>query len=170
MPSAAAEWIKDFGPPVAWLVAVAGLFINNNAANTREKRKEFRAEIDAIEKIVKDLVLKLSSYLKLATRDDIALAVELEIKVIFKELDLKWERLSRRQTGGTLGLYIDPCAAALERLYDHATGKHFETADRVKGEPLTSHLQEVYVRSFVFTEALHSLFLKKFDGINDKNL
>lgn len=160
-----ADWIKDYGPPVAWIVAAVGLIYNNHAANTREKRKEFRAEIDAIEKLLKDLVVKLSAYLKAAERDGAARALELEIKVLFKEIDLKWERLSKRQTGGELGLLIDPCSDALEQLFDHSTGTYFETSDRPEGDDLAAHLERIHLRSLVFTEALHSLFLKKFDGV-----
>jgi hypothetical protein len=159
------DTIKDFGPPVAWIVAVCGFLYNNHTANHREKRKEFRSEIDAIEKVLKELVSKLNSYYKTEERDDVAKALEIDIKVFFRELDLKWDRIQRRQTGGTLGLLIDPCAQCLEDLYDHSTGTYFETADRLPRDQRGEFVQEIYVRALLFTEALHSLFLKKFDGI-----
>jgi hypothetical protein len=159
------DTIKDFGPPVAWIVAVSGFLYNNHTANHREKRKEFRSEIDAIEKVLKELVSKLNTYYKTEERDDAAKALEIDIKVYFRELDLKWDRIQRRQTGGTLGLLIDPCAQCLEDLYDHSTGKYFETADRLPRDQRGEFVQEIYVRALLFTEALHSLFLKKFDGI-----
>jgi hypothetical protein len=160
-----AEIIKDFGPPVAWIVAIAGLIYNNRMANDREKRKEFRSEIDAIEKVTKDVVSKLTSYYKLFERDDSARTLEIEIKVLFREIDLKWDRLSRRQSGGALGLLVDPCNVRLEELYDHSTGKFFETTDRIPADQRNEFIQEIHVRALLYMEALHSLFLKKFDGI-----
>jgi len=160
-----AELIKDYGPPVAWIVAIIGLYFNNRSANTREKRKEFRSEIDAIEKIVKDLLGKLNTYNRSKTRDDAAKQTEVEIKVLFREIDMKWDRLARRQSGGELRLLIAPCANCLEQFFDHATDKYFETDDRMPEDELGTHHQQNYILAMMFTEALHSLFLKKFDGI-----
>ncbi len=160
-----AEFLKDYGAPIAWGVAAVGWLISNHHANTREKRKEFRAEIDSIEKVVKELVGKLSCYFRAADRDDAAKALELDIKVLFRELDLKWERVSKRQKGGTLGLYVDPCKEKLESFFDYATGRYFETAERIPTEQIGAHVHDIHIRALLFTEALHSLFLKKFDGI-----
>lgn len=158
-------WIADYGPSVAWMIAAGGLIYNNWSANSREKRKEFRAEIDAVEKVIKDLVAKSGTYVRSVERDEASRVLELEIKVLFKEVDLKWDRLSRRQSGGELGLLIDPCSTALEQLFDHATGKYFETAERPVGDDLASYLEKTHVLSLTFIEALHSLFLKKFDNL-----
>lgn len=160
-----AECIKDYGPSIPWVLAIAGLIYNNSMANEREKRKEFRAEIDAIEKVVKELTAKLTTYYRLTERTADAKRSEAEIKVLFKELDLKWDRLSRRQSGGTLGLLVDPCGEELETLFDQATGEFFESATVVPAEQVDTFVAEIQIRALVFIEKLHSLFLKKFDGI-----
>lgn len=162
---ALAEFIKDYGPSVPWALAIGALFYNNNTANHREKRKEFRAEIDSIEKVIKELSGKLTLYFRLTERTADIKRSEAEIKVLFKELDLKWDRLSRRQSGGTLGLYLDPCSQALEALFDQATGQYFESADLIPPSDVDDHVADLQIRSLVFVESLHSLFLKKFDGI-----
>lgn len=162
---ALAELIKDYGPSVPWVLAVAGLLYNNRTANHREKRKEFRAEIDSLEKVVKELSGKLTTHFRLPERTADTKRLEAEIKVLFKELDLKWERLSKRQSGGTLGLYLDPCSQALESLFDQATGKYFESTDLIPPAEVDNHVSDLQIRSLIFVEALHSLFLKKFDGI-----
>jgi hypothetical protein len=162
---ALADLIKDYGPSVPWALAVAGLLYNNRTANHREKRKEFRAEIDSLEKVVKELSGKLTTYFRLSEHTADTKRSEAEIKVLFKELDFKWERLSKRQSGGTLGLLIDPCSQALESLFDQATGKYFESTDLIPPAEVDSHVSDLQIRSLIFVEALHSLFLKKFDGI-----
>lgn len=159
------EFLQSYGSPIAWLVAALGWGISNHHANLREKRKEFRAEIDTIEKVLKDLVAKLALYFKAPERDEAAKSLELEIKVLFRELDLKWDRVSRRQTGGTLGLYVDPCALQLEKLFDLATGQYFETVDRIPSTDIAAHTQDIYIHALLFTESLHTLFLMKFDKI-----
>jgi hypothetical protein len=101
-----ADWIKNYGSTLAIVAAVIGWFVTSRQANDREKRKEFRAEIDAIEKVVEVLCEKLSSYYRSRERNDEAKLLELAIKALFKSLDLRVERLVKRQTGGTRGLFI----------------------------------------------------------------
>lgn len=158
-------FLKDYGAPVAWILAAIGWFVSNSHANAREKRKEFRSEIDAIERVTKELLIKLSCYFQLAARDDTAKKAELEIKVLFREIDLKWARLSKRKKGGEFGLCYDACANSLEALFDNATGKYFETTEWVPSEHVQTHVQEIHVRALSFIETLHSLFLKKFDKL-----
>ena len=162
-----ADIIKDYGPPVAWALAFGSLFYNNKTSNHREKRKEFRAEIDLIEKVVKEITSNLMTYLKKPSRDDDAVSLEIEIKGKFQELFFRWDRLKKRQKGGDLGLYMDPCSANVAMLFDHCTGDYFETGKRIPGELIASHAQKAQVHALTLIESLHSLFLMKFDGIKN---
>jgi hypothetical protein len=160
-----AGFLKDYGAPGAWIFAAIGWFISNRHANTREKRKEFRGEIEAIEKIIKLVSEKLSTYFKLQNRNDVAIALELEIKLLFKELDMKWDRLSKRDVPSSMGNYQLQCKTALERLFDFSTSQFFETSNRLPLNLIDEHIVGINIRALQFVEALHSLFLKKFDDI-----
>jgi hypothetical protein len=162
-----AEFLKDYGAPIAWIVAAIGWGISNHQANTREKRKEFRTEIDAIEKVSKDILTKFASYFKLQSRDESAITLELEIKVLFRELDFKWERISKRLHVDESGPYSKKCKKALEQYFDFATGRYFETSNRPPQDKIGFHLHEIHVHSLIFIESLHSLFLQKFDNVVD---
>ncbi|MFB9242346.1 hypothetical protein IV454_16460 [Massilia antarctica] len=163
--AAIAAFIKDFGPAFAWIIAAVGWALTNRQANNREKRKEFRSEIDAIEETVQAVAKKTASYLRMRTRDKSALLLELEIVVLFQSIDIRCERLARRQTNGELGLYIDKVDTIKEDLYDFATGRYFETPKRIPQDELSARVQGIHTRAFLLVEALHSLFLMKFDKI-----
>lgn len=159
------QLIKDYGPTVAWIIAITGWAIGNSQANNREKRKEFRAEITAIEASLKSLLEKVEKYLREAARNDAARKLELEIVVLFRSLDLMHERLDKRQSGGELGLYIDVVKRYREELYDLATGSYFETADRIPDEELHPRIQALHTKAYLLIESLHDLFLAKFDDV-----
>jgi hypothetical protein len=160
-----AEFLKDYGAPIAWIVAAVGWFISSKQADSREKRKEFRAEIESIEKLVKELLAKLATHYRVTKLESLEPSLTLEIKVLFHELTLKWERIKKRQSGGTLGLFLDPCASQLESFFDRSTGDFFESADTIQSEKVSELILEIHIDAHLFIEALHSLFLKKFDSI-----
>jgi hypothetical protein len=160
-----AELIKDYGPAVAWLVAGIGWTISNNQANTREKRKEFRAEIDAAEKIVKSVVENASTYYKAQSRDNETQLLELDIKLLFEELSSKWERLKKRKFVAASIECSDAAEYALEAFYDHVTGEYFESDTRLTGEGLNGMLQKNNLLAIRFIESLHKLFLREFDKL-----
>lgn len=144
---------------------VIGWFVTNAQADKREKRKEFRAEIDAIEKILDGLMVKLAEYYRSVDRDDAAKLAELEIKAMFQSIDLRCERLAKRQSGGELGLFIDPINALREELYDQGTGGYFESATRMAADLQPEFVLSLRYKSMALVEALHALHLKKYDGI-----
>lgn len=165
-----ADVIKDYGPPVAWALAFGSLFYNNKTSNHREKRKEFRAEIDVMEKVTKEIMTSLILYLKRPTRDDDAVSLEIEIKGKFQELFFRWDRLKKRQSGGDLGLYMDPCSKNIGALFDHCTGDYFEADNRIPGDKIAPHAHMAQACALTLIESLHSLFLMKFDGIRNPEL
>lgn len=161
------EFLKDYGAPIAWFVASLGWYISNRQANAREKRKEFRAEIDAIEKVVKELVSKLATYCRSTERNGAARMLELEIKVLFYELGLKWERISKRRggRGDACGKYFGVCSSKHEEFFEQSTSIYFETEERIPSDKMNTHILDIHMRALLFTESLHNLFLRKFDGI-----
>lgn len=158
-------FLKDYGPSFAWVIAAIGWGITNAQANTREKRKEFRAEIVVIEEALKTLLTKMEKYLREQERNEDARSLELEVVVLFHSLDLMQERLEKRQNSGELGLYLDVVKRYREELYDLATGSYFETSDRIPKELLHLRIQALHTKAFLLIESLHSLFLAKFDRI-----
>ncbi|MBD8654729.1 hypothetical protein IFT68_03695 [Oxalobacteraceae sp. CFBP 13730] len=159
------DFIKDYGPTVAWGIAIFGWAITNRQANNREKRKEFRAEIASIEDVLQTLIEKLESYFRMKLRDDEARKIELEVVMAFHSLDLMHERLEKRQADGELGLYTDVIRRYREELYDLATGSYFETEERIPSDQVHPRLQSLNAKVHLLVEALHSLFLAKFDSI-----
>lgn len=160
------QFLKDYGPSFAWIIAAVGWAITNSQANTREKRKEVRAEIAAIEEKLGAILEKLAEYLRNPVRDERAQLLELEIVVGFQSLDLMHERLAKRQQGGAVGLYIDAIKKYQEEFFDLATGSYFETAVRMPEKDVNPRIQALHAKAFLLIESLHSFFLAKFDGIS----
>lgn len=161
-----APFIRDYGSALAWGVAAVGWLVANKQANKREQRKEIRAEIDAIEKLIKDGILqKLSTYFDLAERNAEAKKLELAIKVHFKEVDMKFIRIAKREKGGTRGLLLDQCKTQMWNFFNSSTGKYFEVNERIPAEQKNDHISKISIDAFMFIEELHNLFLKKFGDI-----
>lgn len=139
--------------------------MTSSQADKREKRKEFRAEIDALEKIIDGLMIKMAEYYGSVERTDAAKLLELEIKAIYRSIDLRCERLAKRQKGGELGLFIDPINSLREDLFDLGTGDYFETSQRMPQDRVPEFVLSLRYRGMALVEALHALHLKKYDGI-----
>lgn len=159
-----ADFLKTYGPSIAWAVAAVGWFVTNRQSNTREKRKEVRGEIDALEELIQSIAEKMAVYLRTTSDDAPASIIALEIVVIFQAVDQRIERLKKRQKGGELGLYFDKIEGERENFFDLATRTYFQTPDRLAEPKLSEHIVEIYSFSFILIEALHSYFLMKFDG------
>lgn len=160
-----ADAIKDFGPPVAWIIAAVGLYVNNRAANVREQRKEFRSEIDSISGTVKEVIKKLAEYYALEARTPKAKSLELEIKVLLKEIDLKSDRISKRRFRNDVATVRANCQLAQERFFDGATSKYFESDDWQLAEVKSENFHQVNILGLHLIEAGHALFLKEFDNL-----
>ena len=160
-----AQFLRDYGAPFAWILAALGWIISGRQADRREKRKEFRAELDAMENLVKDILSRALSYFRDGECEPSAKTDEMDIRALLHELDLKWQRIKKRQTGGTLGLYVDACGEKLEVFYDLVTSAYVQADDRISVDAVNVHTRDIYVQAHLFVEALHSLFLKKFDRI-----
>jgi hypothetical protein len=165
VPNAIAEFIKDFAPPVAWIVAVCGFFYNNDTANKREKRKEFRSEIDAITVNIKDINKKMSEYYALESRDAKARSIETEVKILFREIDLKSGRLNKRKLSGVnLSKQKEVCQKHFDSLFELSTGNYFESDDWKSKQEKEDNFNRLNIEGLLLTEAMHSLFLDAFDN------
>ena len=164
------QFLKDYGPAFAWVIAAIGWAITNAQANVREKRKELRSEIDALEKIIQSIAEKLAVYLRRQEGDVAAAVSELEILVLFQSVDRRIERIKKRQSGGTLGLYIDQINEAREQFFDFSTGAYFQTPVLLAEPMLSERITEVHSRAQILIETLHSFFLMKFDGVRSDDI
>ena len=109
-----------------WLIAVVGWFISNNQANQREKRKETRAEIDAISAAMTELLAKCRVYYTgepSDAEDDLRSA---EIAFDVKRILVRVERLHLRVPELKVAVYA--CA----EFFDAVTGEHFQSKARAK--------------------------------------
>lgn len=164
------QFLKDYGPAFAWVIAALGWGITNFQANVREKRKELRSEIDALEKAIQTIAEKMATYLRRKEGDPAGPVSELEVIVLFQSVDRRIERLRKRQSGGTLGLYIDRIEEERENFFDFCTGSYFQTPVLLSEPQLSQRITEVHSRAQILIETLHSFFLMKFDKIRSSDL
>lgn len=164
------QFLKDYGPAFAWVIAALGWGITNHQANVREKRKELRSELDALEKAIQSIAEKMTTYLRRKAGDVTGPVTELEVIVLFQSVDRRIERLRKRQSGGTLGLYFDKIADEREQFFDFCTGSYFQTPVLLAEPDLSHRITEVHSRAQVLIETLHSFFLMKFDKIRSTDL
>jgi len=160
--SAVADFIKDYGPAGAWVVAAVGWLVANNQANKRELRKEVRAEIDDITKISKTILSDLQKYYLTAAGGDDGLLLELVIKANFKELDLRFDRLHSRNLAEFPAGGVIASNKPRESFFDLATGSHFETTSRPTAVERAGLIVRQTNASLQLTEALHAQFLREF--------
>lgn len=126
---------KDALVTVGWLVV--GWLIGNLQANNREKRKECRAEIEAICKAALELFLKLREYysfLPSDEEDDIRIA---EISFEVKRILIRTERLNRRVP------HFKSALVACGEFFDCMISNPFASKSREKYGPGSQILREI---------------------------
>lgn len=158
--------IKDYGPAVAWVVAGIGWMVANAQANTRERRKEVRSEIDEIAKHLQEALRGLNKYHHLAGSDEEAEKATLTIKVSFMEIDSRIGRLEQRKGWFRIKplLALDKAKAASTLFFDEATGGDFESSNKPALTPANAS-KRLYKQSHFslrLLNELHKAFLKEF--------
>ena len=114
---------KDLLIAGGWFFTVVGWLVSNAQANSREKRKEARTEIDACIKLLAELVLKSRTYFGAAASDALSKSRAAEIRFELQRLIARVERLEGKHA------QFDVTGACGE-LMDAISNDPFESADR----------------------------------------
>ena len=158
-----APFLRDYGSPIAWAIAAVGWFISNHHANRRERRKEFRQEIDAITSILDGISSKFEKYYEFELRGKDALTLERKIKLLFKEIEYKKERIEKRKLSFKSRAELKKFLAKFEEFFDFSTGKYFESNDMLPEDRQQAQIETLHDKSQQVTESLHAVFLIEFD-------
>lgn len=116
---------KDLLIGGGWFFTIAGWFVSNSQANTRERRKEVRAETDACIKLLAELLVKARAYFCSSPSDPLAKPRAAEIRFELHRLITRIERLESKHAG------FDVIGACGE-LMDSVSGDPFESAERTE--------------------------------------
>ncbi|PUE06863.1 hypothetical protein B9Z51_13105 [Limnohabitans sp. T6-5] len=114
---------KDLLIAGGWFFTIIGWLVSNAQANSRERRKEVRAEIDACIKLQADLVLKSRTYFGSPESDQLSKPRAAEIRFELQRLITRVERLEGKYP------QFDVTGACGE-LMDAISGDPFESVDR----------------------------------------
>jgi hypothetical protein len=114
---------KDLLIAGGWFFTIVGWLVSNNQANSREKRKEARAEIDACIKLLSELVAKSRIYYGAGASDPLSKSRASEIRFELQRLIARVERLESKHA------QFDVTGACGE-LMDAISSDPFESADR----------------------------------------
>lgn len=146
---------KDLLIAGGWFFTIVGWLVSNAQANSREKRKEARTEIDACIKLLAELVLKSRTYFGAAASDALSKSRAAEIRFELQRLIARVERLENKHA------QFDVTGACGE-LMDAISGDPFESADR---EALTADsdlLLKIELDTLVLINQLEDGFIKAF--------
>lgn len=162
--SALPDFLRNYGPPIAWGLVLLGWFINNRHANRRERRKEIRSEIadlaNSVEKVI-DLLRQVHNLPDDYSPD--AGLLKVRVVTALYEVDLQMERLvDGRAYGRAAKTKCEDCRRLHEEFFDLASGdKAFVvSADKAQREDL---LSAAHISARRFIDALHKMFLAEFD-------
>ena len=146
---------KDLLIAGGWFFTIVGWLVSNAQANSREKRKEVRAEIDACIKLLAELVLKTRSYFGVPATDPLSKSKAAEIRFELQRLITRVERLEGKDAQfdvtGTCG-----------ELMDAISGVPFESADREVLAADSDLLLKIESDTHVLINQLEDGFVKAF--------
>lgn len=147
--------VKDLLIGGGWFFTIAGWFVSNAQANTREKRKEVRAEIEACIKLLADMLVKSRIYfgdscLALTEKSRAA-----EIRFDLQRLLTRVERLEGRYAAFDV---INACG----ELMDSVSGDPFESAKRPVLSPDSDFMAKIESDIHTLIDQLESGFSKAF--------
>lgn len=114
---------KDMLIAGGWFFTIVGWLVSNAQANSREKRKEARSEIDVCIKLLTELVVKSRIYFGAVVSDPLSKSRASEIRFELQRLITLVERLEGKHA------QFDVTGACGE-LMDAISGDPFESADR----------------------------------------
>jgi hypothetical protein len=158
------ELLKDYGAPVAWLVAVVGWIYANRQANRRETRKEIRGEIGDIA-AVKDRVLDgLTGHGELESGSREASLLVMQVRVDLREIDLLFARLKSRHFRSESNVLMQSTARAVEEFFEFASGDSLEGRGRSSADDAECRTLARHLAGLAVIDALHNLFLSEFEA------
>lgn len=147
--------VKDLLIGGGWFFTIVGWLVSNAQANSREKRKEARAEVDACIKLLSELVIKSRSYYSTSATDLKAKSTAAEIRFELQRLIARVERLEAKY------VKFDVTGACGE-LMDAISGDPFESAQREELAADSDLLLKVESDAHVLIEQLEEGFLRTF--------
>lgn len=146
---------KDLLIAGGWFFTIVGWLVSNSQANSREKRKEARAEIDACIKLLAELVVKSRIYFGAAASEPLSKSRAAEIRFELRRLIARVERLEGKHA------QFDVTGACGE-LMDAISGDPFESADRVALAANSDLLLNIESDTHVLIDQLEDGFIKAF--------
>lgn len=146
---------KDLLIAGGWFFTIVGWLVSNAQANSREKRKEARAEIDACIKLLADLVTKSRTYYGVAASDPLSKSRAAEIRFELQRLIARVERLEGKHTE------FDVISACGE-LMDAISGDPFESVDREALAADSDFLLKVESDTHLLIDQLEDGFIRVF--------
>ena len=146
---------KDLLIAGGWFLTIVGWLVSNAQANSREKRKEVRAEVDACIKLLAELVFKTRFYFGLPATDPLSKSKAAEIRFELQRLITRVERLEGKHA------QFDVTGACGE-LMDAISGDPFESADREVLAADSDLLLRIESDTHVLINQLEDGFVKAF--------
>jgi hypothetical protein len=146
---------KDLLIAGGWFFTIVGWLVSNAQANSREKRKEVRAEVDACIKLLAELVLKTRFYFCVPATDPLSKSKAAEIRFELQRLITRVERLEGKHA------QFDVTGACGE-LMDSISGDPFESADREVLAADSDLLLRIESDTHVLINQLEDGFVKAF--------
>lgn len=146
---------KDLLIAGGWFFTIVGWLVSNAQANSREKRKEVRAEIDACIKLLAELVLKTRCYFGVPATDPLSKSKAAEIRFELQWLIARVERMEGKHA------QFDVIGACGE-LMDAISGDPFESADREVFAADSDLLLKIESDTYVLINQLEDGFVKVF--------
>jgi len=138
-----------------WFLTIIGWLVSNSQANSRERRKEVRAEIDACIKLQSDLVLLSRTYFGSPESDQLSKSRAAEIRFEMQRLITRVERLEKKYP------QFDVTGACGE-LMDAISGDPFESINRQALPADSDFLLKIESDTHVLIDQLESSFINVF--------
>lgn len=154
------EFLRDYGSPLAWLVAACGWLVAHHQALSREIRKEIREEVKAVTDLVLKLPPEFNAYRRTPGGSIDAIGAEARIKLLLQDLGLRLEHLKLHQQPFGQGprLALDDAEARFSELFESVTGGDFESATRRADDQDAQELAIVNARSLRVSDAMTRAF------------
>ena len=146
---------KDLLIAGGWFFTIIGWLVSSAQANSREKRKEVRAEIDACVKLLAELVIKSRFYFTSPATDSLSKSQAAEIRFELQRLITRVERLERKHAE------FDVTGVCGE-LLDAVSGDPFDSADREALAADSDLLLKIESDTHVLINQLEDGFVKAF--------